>query len=352
MKRHTTERAWIVSHMSLLLGPGGDQGEWNDATQRAEIQPRHRETMFQLMQSLISGIEYLHSRSPATNILRGSRPTHMDRRVTIAAAGGGNYGNRAEDGQMHIVTTAKPVIAHCDIKSANVLVRKDGTCCIADFGLAVFMDPGTEHIHRPTHLAKQKGTNRYLSPECLSGTDGSSMESYLQADIYSLGLVLWEIANSCPTASNPHAAHSLPYQHKLSHGSPTMDEVKEVVCDSRLRPLVPKSWSRDKLLQEISVLLESCWSHEPHSRPCITTVKSSLEQLRAAGQQQRSNNPGNTSSVVTPTAFKVELASGGTPERVTMVTKTDTESVVSTMSDPLHLGPPPFLGEGADELNV
>jgi len=31
----------------------------------------------------------------------------------------------------------KPAIAHRDIKSKNVLVKRDGTCCIADLGLAV-----------------------------------------------------------------------------------------------------------------------------------------------------------------------------------------------------------------------
>lgn len=31
----------------------------------------------------------------------------------------------------------KPEIAHRDIKSKNVIVKRPGVCCIADFGLAV-----------------------------------------------------------------------------------------------------------------------------------------------------------------------------------------------------------------------
>lgn len=31
----------------------------------------------------------------------------------------------------------KPAMAHRDIKSRNILVKADGSCCIADLGLAV-----------------------------------------------------------------------------------------------------------------------------------------------------------------------------------------------------------------------
>jgi len=34
-------------------------------------------------------------------------------------------------------TKGKPAIAHRDIKSKNILVKREGTCAIADFGLAV-----------------------------------------------------------------------------------------------------------------------------------------------------------------------------------------------------------------------
>lgn len=34
-------------------------------------------------------------------------------------------------------TQGKPAIAHRDLKSKNILVKKNGSCCIADLGLAV-----------------------------------------------------------------------------------------------------------------------------------------------------------------------------------------------------------------------
>ena len=45
----------------------------------------------------------------------------------------------------------KPCIAHRDLKSKNILVKKDSTCCISDFGLATKFEagntPGETHGH-------------------------------------------------------------------------------------------------------------------------------------------------------------------------------------------------------------
>lgn len=35
----------------------------------------------------------------------------------------------------------KPQMAHCDIKSSNILVKLNGDCCLSDFSLAVRCNP-------------------------------------------------------------------------------------------------------------------------------------------------------------------------------------------------------------------
>lgn len=57
-------------------------------------------------------------------------------------------------------TLGKPAIAHRDLKSKNILVKKNGTCCIADLGLAVRHDSATDTIDiAPNHRV---GTKRYI----------------------------------------------------------------------------------------------------------------------------------------------------------------------------------------------
>ena len=40
-------------------------------------------------------------------------------------------------------------VAHRDIKTRNILVKDDGQCAIADFGLAVTYDPQANKVHAP-----------------------------------------------------------------------------------------------------------------------------------------------------------------------------------------------------------
>jgi len=88
-------------------------------------------------------------------------------------------------------TNSKPAIAHRDIKSRNILVKRNRECCIADFGMAV-MKSSNSVMNFPTN--PRQGTKRYMAPEILNETiDLTNFSSFLNVDIYAFGLVLWEM---------------------------------------------------------------------------------------------------------------------------------------------------------------
>ncbi len=76
-------------------------------------------------------------------------------------------------------------ILHRDIKPQNILVSSGGEFKIGDFGIARQLENAN------LSLTKGQGTNNYMAPEVKIGPDYD-----FRADIYSLGIVLYELANN------------------------------------------------------------------------------------------------------------------------------------------------------------
>jgi len=74
-------------------------------------------------------------------------------------------------------------LVHRDLKPANILFRETGEPVLTDFGLAFLMDQS-----RLSPSNSMTGTPVYLSPEQARGMPGDS-----RSDIYSLGVILYEI---------------------------------------------------------------------------------------------------------------------------------------------------------------
>lgn len=73
-------------------------------------------------------------------------------------------------------------VLHRDIKPANLLLDRDGTLWITDFGLA-----RREDFEGQTQTGELLGTLQYMAPEQIRGSGDQRM------DIYSLGLTLFEL---------------------------------------------------------------------------------------------------------------------------------------------------------------
>ncbi len=85
-------------------------------------------------------------------------------------------------------------VTHRDVKPANIMVTRQGTVKLVDFGIAYRTD--TER----TQLAGAFGSPRYMSPEQALGEEVTP-----QSDVFSLGIVLFELL----TGSVPFEAQNV-----------------------------------------------------------------------------------------------------------------------------------------------
>ena len=131
-----------------------------------------------------------------------------------------------------------------DLKPSNVGFTASGTVKIFDFGLAREILDG-EH-----RMTANTGSLRYMAPEVNIG------ENYgLSADIYSYGILLWELCTLI-----------IPFD-----GMTTVDHSKYVVHGGA-RPKIDKVQGS----QDLRYLIQACWHADVKKRPSSTGVRNAL----------------------------------------------------------------------------
>ncbi|XP_077339972.1 anti-Muellerian hormone type-2 receptor isoform X2 [Lithobates pipiens] len=178
----------------------------------------------------------------------------------------------------------KPAIAHRDLSSENILVTADSSCVISDFGLSVVLEDYQmkKKGHDPAVL-NMTGTLRYMSPEMLDGSlNLMSWELALtQADVYSLGLLLWEIFSRC---NDLYADHQSPefcvvFSEELGP-NPSLDELRSLVAENKRRPQLPKNWKGNlQLYNTLWETLEDCWDPDSEARLTAHCAEQRLHNL-------------------------------------------------------------------------
>lgn len=184
-------------------------------------------------------------------------------------------------------SSGKPAIAHGDLNSKNIMVKKDLRCAIADFGLAVKYLSDVDEIQLASNT--RVGSARYMAPEVLNRTMvDDKFESYKMADMYATGLVLWEMARCCTTPVKGSKKmmcddYALPY-HDVVPAEPKIEDMRRVVCSDAdrpegIRPPVPNRWEDDEVLRTVKAIIIDCWKENPASRLTSLRVKKSLGKM-------------------------------------------------------------------------
>jgi serine/threonine protein kinase len=89
-------------------------------------------------------------------------------------------------------------LVHRDVKPQNVMVLRDGTVKVLDFGVAALLDAS---MPRLTKSGESIGTPAYMAPEQLH-----SLPATPRTDLYALGCVLYELLAGGPVFSAPSPA--------------------------------------------------------------------------------------------------------------------------------------------------
>ncbi|XP_058983771.1 activin receptor type-1 isoform X5 [Musca domestica] len=181
-------------------------------------------------------------------------------------------------------TEGKPAMAHRDLKSKNILVKPNGTCVIADFGLAVMHSNVTGKLDFGNN--PKVGTKRYMAPEVLDESiDMYNFEALRRTDIYALGLVIWEVCRrtiSCGIAEE----YKVPY-YDVVPSDPSFEDMRKVVCVDNYRPSIPNRWSSDPLMAGMSKLMKECWHQNPNVRLPALRIKKTISKLASADEKLR-----------------------------------------------------------------
>lgn len=137
-------------------------------------------------------------------------------------------------------------IIHRDVKPSNILVANDGRVVLTDFGLAMDAEMGS--------VGEVFGSARYISPEQAR----NSGEAVPQSDLYSLGVVLYEMLTGTVPFNDPSST-TIAVQHLTMpvpsprQNNPDLSEGTEAVL---LKALSKTPEERYQIGRELMTALE------------------------------------------------------------------------------------------------
>lgn len=244
------------------LKPEGFQGHKEWLTEVNYLGQLHHPNLVKLIGYCLEGenrllvYEFMPKGSLENHLFRrGAQPLPWEIRIKVAvgAARGLSFLHDAQ-------------VIYRDFKASNILLDSEFNSKLSDFGLAKDGPTGDR-----THVSTQvMGTHGYAAPEYVATGRLSA-----RSDVYSYGVVLLEVLSGRRAVDKSKIGME---QNLVDWAKPYLGDKRKVfrIMDSKLEGQYPQKGA----FLAASLALQ-CISNEAKSRPLMSEVLSTLEQLQA-----------------------------------------------------------------------
>lgn len=149
-------------------------------------------------------------------------------------------------------------VIHRDLKPSNILVKKDGSVRLLDFGIAKHLESVAERVDQ-TMTGLRLMTPAYAAPEQIRGDRVG-----ISTDVYSLGIILFELLAGGPpfdlTNLTPAEAATIIVEHEPGRPSAAVRQTPQSLAGSNAVSLSKTAWA------DLDVLCLTAMHKDPQRR--------------------------------------------------------------------------------------
>eukprot|EP00727_Mastigamoeba_balamuthi_P007856 m51a1_g3691 putative ankyrin repeat-containing protein (731) ;mRNA; f:350527-353786 len=173
-------------------------------------------------------------------------------------------------------------VLHRDFKSLNILMTRDWDCRVCDFGLSRF----NSETNRMGTLTQMRGTLTHMAPEvCPLDPDVAPTPYTIKCDVYSMGIVIWEIVKRCVDGVYSKPWFSEPGL-SLTANPASIEIMLMMKAQQGQRPTLEPSArgapTPGRPPQIVVDLYRSCVDADPAARPDCEGILARLDAIAAA----------------------------------------------------------------------